>query len=556
VRTFASGAFWIALLLLALLPAASAARAAEPANGSGVRIELLDLDATATQRPDANATAQALPRTLPYRDHGSWIRITASHLPARPRLVVESQVADDVTLVLPDGSRAVRNKLHPDDAPLASPVALVFALPPDLAPGEPVYLHLAHRHLALTAVRVLANDAWQAHERRMLLVGVMLLSALLSFSLASFCVWAVVRERLYLYYAAFLAGWLAFSASNTGLLYAAPGSQPIAALGIHGQWAIVSVVFAMSIGFAADFLDIDRHLPRARRWFDVARRALLAAAFAVAASPWYLPAYGMCMSAVALVLYPAMVGVGVHIAWTRRDRYALYFLAGWVPMTIGTVLRALQAAGLIQVGNEVTYLYTVGVLLQSVVLMAGLADRLLRTRRERDHARHVAERDALTGTLTRRALDERLAAAVAGARSGGAGVALLFVDIDHFKRVNDTYSHATGDVVLHEVAQRIGGELRARDALGRWGGEEFVVLLPDAGIEDARALSERVRRAIAERPIDVGPMPVPTTISIGVAVFDPARDDAATLVARADAALYRAKAGGRNRVESAALEAA
>jgi diguanylate cyclase (GGDEF)-like protein len=98
--------------------------------------------------------------------------------------------------------------------------------------------------------------------------------------------------------------------------------------------------------------------------------------------------------------------------------------------------------------------------------------------------------------------------------------------------------------------------LRARDALGRWGGEEFVALLPDAGFEDARQLSERVRRLVAERPVDVGPMTVPATLSIGVAVFDPLRDDAGTLVARADAALYRAKAGGRNRVESAALAAA
>jgi two-component system, cell cycle response regulator len=122
--------------------------------------------------------------------------------------------------------------------------------------------------------------------------------------------------------------------------------------------------------------------------------------------------------------------------------------------------------------------------------------------------------------------------------------------------VNDTYGHATGDVVLREVAHRLGAELRARDVLGRWGGEEFVVLLPDAGIEDARQFSERVRRMVADRAIDVGPMAVPATISIGVAVFDRLRDDAGTLVARADAALYRAKAGGRNRVESAALAAA
>jgi diguanylate cyclase (GGDEF)-like protein len=450
----------------------------------------------------------------------------------------------------------VRNKLHPDDDADASPIALVFVLPADLAPGAPLYLHVAHQHLALTNVEVVGDTAWQARERRTLVLAAMLLSALLSFALASLCVWVVVRERMYLYYAAFLLSWLSFSASNTGLLYTVPGAGAIAALGIHGQWAIVSVTFAMSIGFASEFLDLARHAPRLTPWFDRSRRALLVAALAILVSPWPAAWYGMTMSAVALTMYPTLVCVGAVIGWRTRDRYAIYFLAGWVPMMLGSMLRAVQAAGLVHVGSAVTYLYTLGVLLQAVVLMGGLADRLLRARRERDAARHVAERDALTGVLSRRALDERLHGLVADTKAGNGGVALLFLDIDHFKAINDTYGHATGDVVLREVARHIGAELRARDALGRWGGEEFVALLPDAGIEEARAMSERVRRMVAERAVAVGTFEVAVTISIGLAVLDPARDDALTLVARADAALYRAKANGRNRVESAALEAA
>jgi diguanylate cyclase (GGDEF)-like protein len=457
---------------------------------------------------------------------------------------------------LPDGTRRVRNKLHPDDDGDASPVALVFALPADLAPGARLYLHVAHRHLALTNVVVLGRTQWQARERTTLVVAPMLLSALLSFALASLCVWVVVRERMYLYYAVFLLSWLAFSASNTGLLYTLPGASVIAAGGIHAQWAIVSVTFAMSIGFAAGFLDVARLAPRLRPWCDGVRRALLVAGAAILVSPWYVPGYGMTMSAVALTIYPVLVGVGAYLALTARDRYAVSFLVGWVPMTLGTMLRALQTAGVVDVGSAITYFYTVGVLLQAVVLMGGLADRLLRTRRERDAARLSADRDELTGVCNRRSLERQLHAQVDAARAGGPGLALLFLDIDHFKAINDNYGHATGDVVLRELARRIGAELRSRDRLGRWGGEEFVVLLPDAGIEDARAMSERVRRMVAEQPVAVGAMEVPATLSIGLAVFDPIRDDASTLVARADAALYRAKAGGRNRVESAALEAA
>jgi diguanylate cyclase (GGDEF)-like protein len=554
------GAILIAAWLAGAWSAADARADAPAANTPPVdaayRVELLDLDATVRTVPASTTPALPKPLSLPYRDHGSWLRVTIDKVPAAPRLVVESQAADEVTLVLPDGRRLVRNKLQPGNDADASPLALVFPLSADLAPGSTLSLHVAHQHLALTSVRVLGDAPWQVQERRMLVLGAMLLAALMSFALASLCVWVVVRERMYLYYALFLVSWLAFSASNTGLLYAVPGSGVIAALGIHGQWAIVSVSFAMAVGFAGGFLDVARHAPRLLPAFDAVRRALLAAAVFIAVSPWPAAWYGMAMSTVVLTLYPALVCVGAYIAWTTRDRYAIYFLVGWVPMMFGSMLRAVQAAGLVEVGSAVAYLYTVGVLLQAVVLMGGLADRLLRTRRERDLARHAAERDALTGTLSRRALDERLVAAVAGARAGGAGVALLFLDIDHFKLVNDKHGHATGDVVLRELARRIGAELRARDSLGRWGGEEFVALLPDAGIEDARQLSERVRRMVAERPVEIGELTVPATISIGIAVFDPARDDASTLIARADAALYRAKAGGRNRVESAALAVA
>jgi diguanylate cyclase (GGDEF)-like protein len=106
------------------------------------------------------------------------------------------------------------------------------------------------------------------------------------------------------------------------------------------------------------------------------------------------------------------------------------------------------------------------------------------------------------------------------------------------------------------VARRISAEPRAGDRVGRWGGEEFVVLLPGASLEDARAVSEHGRRAIAESPIELPDRTIAATISIGIAAFDAAFDDAARLTARADEALYRAKQGGRNRVEAGTLRAA
>jgi diguanylate cyclase (GGDEF)-like protein len=137
-------------------------------------------------------------------------------------------------------------------------------------------------------------------------------------------------------------------------------------------------------------------------------------------------------------------------------------------------------------------------------------------------------------------------------RSGGSGLAMMFLDIDHFKAINDNHGHAGGDLCLQAVAQRITAELRSGDYLGRWGGEEFVALLPGSSIDDARQISERVRASIAGQALTLGERSVSITISIGIAVFDPIRDDAAALTARADAALYRAKQSGRNRVEATA----
>src|SRR6185436_281611 len=133
---------------------------------------------------------------------------------------------------------------------------------------------------------------------------------------------------------------------------------------------------------------------------------------------------------------------------------------------------------LIQVA--VMYMYALGVLMQAAVIMLGLADRLLRVRRERDLAQQAAEHDGLTGLLNRRALEQRLRALTDESRAGGTGLAMMFLDIDHFKAINDTYGHAGGDLCLQTVAKRIEAELRSGDFLGRWGGEEFVALLPGA----------------------------------------------------------------------------
>jgi diguanylate cyclase (GGDEF)-like protein len=128
-------------------------------------------------------------------------------------------------------------------------------------------------------------------------------------------------------------------------------------------------------------------------------------------------------------------------------------------------------------------------------------------------------------------------------------------DLDHFKKINDTYGHIAGDAVLRETAARMRSLVRPYDAVGRYGGEEFMLVLPGCADKCAAGIAERVRRRIGDKPMDTPEGMVPVTVSLGVAesLMD-AKRDANFLVKAADAALYRAKEHGRNRVEVADAE--
>ncbi len=173
-----------------------------------------------------------------------------------------------------------------------------------------------------------------------------------------------------------------------------------------------------------------------------------------------------------------------------------------------------------------------------------------------DERLEMAVTDQLTGLHNRRFLNARLRHAVDSANAGGAPVSVMLVDIDHFKQVNDTLGHEAGDKVLKSVAERLTRGLRALDHAARWGGEEFVILMPGAGLSEAEAAAERLRRRIGKSPVKLeSGQEVSVTASFGVAqlLSDETSND---LLRRADVALYQAKTDGRNRVEAAAGAAA
>jgi diguanylate cyclase (GGDEF)-like protein len=182
----------------------------------------------------------------------------------------------------------------------------------------------------------------------------------------------------------------------------------------------------------------------------------------------------------------------------------------------------------------------------AAVRVKNLQDQLRLRNEELDR---FSRTDGLTGVYNRRHLEELLHSLADSVWGTDHETAVLLLDLDHFKRVNDTAGHAGGDAVLREFARRLQGVVRSSDVAGRWGGEEFLVVLPRTDLLTAVALGEEIRRAIAGQPVELEGSSMPVTVSVGCAAgLNGAPED---LMSRADIALYQAKAGGRNRVVAA-----
>jgi diguanylate cyclase (GGDEF)-like protein len=161
-------------------------------------------------------------------------------------------------------------------------------------------------------------------------------------------------------------------------------------------------------------------------------------------------------------------------------------------------------------------------------------------------AENLARFDSLTGVLSRRALLDTLDTEVERAERYGRALTCIMLDLDHFKELNDRYGHQFGDRILHRIAQAISEHCRTNDHLGRYGGEEFLIILPETQIDDATKFAERIRLAVAETTLDGSEERV--TLSAGVAEWHDGEGSASRLISQADLALFEAKAAGRNRI--------
>jgi two-component system, cell cycle response regulator len=160
----------------------------------------------------------------------------------------------------------------------------------------------------------------------------------------------------------------------------------------------------------------------------------------------------------------------------------------------------------------------------------------------------MAHVDALTGAYNKRYAEDALRRSVADARSRGGAFSMVLFDIDHFKKINDTWGHAAGDAVLKEIAEVVRGQLRESDVLCRVGGEEFAILLAGTSVASARGAAEFIRGAVEMTDFMFEGKRIPVTVSLGVAVLEPSDESSEALFKRVDGLLYESKRTGRNKV--------
>ena len=246
-----------------------------------------------------------------------------------------------------------------------------------------------------------------------------------------------------------------------------------------------------------------------------------------------------------LTLGALLLPLAAIVAAVRGSRPAWFFLAGLAPLLLLTAAGNAQFDGNLEDWTWLGDASLAAGALEAIVLSAGVADHALSLRQDRDEVRALADHDALTDIFNRRAWSERAGAALAA--SSTRPMALLFLDLDHFKALNDHLGHHSGDRALTAVAEALVTELRPQDLLGRYGGEEFVVLLDATALSQAIQVATRLCRRVHRLEIPVNNEATLLTVSIGVAMRQPL-DSLEALIERADQAMYAAKINGRNQV--------
>lgn len=475
-------------------------------------------------------------------------------------------------------------------------------LPLRLAAGESreLLLRMQTEGSANLSASLMTSATLNRHEQRMLLLQGLFFGALAAMFIYTLSIFIITRDRNYLWYSLFVASFGGYQFIQLGfaLQWLWPQS-----LGWHQlSFPLSSAVTTLfGILFTHGVLDLKHASPR----YTQVVRVLLGFTWLVIGLSLFAPYQVALLGSFALVIAcAALACLFTLLRWREGYKPARLFAIGWFVLIAASLLSILSGTGLIANSLLTLHAQQIGGLIELTVFSIALAARirqaqsahqlaqarlfakehLLRLEQAKglDLQRQINDglelrvtertaaleqalselsgahqrlseqnrRDGLTGLFNRQTLNEELHRALAQAVRSQRPMAILMMDLDHFKQVNDHYGHLAGDACLHHAAQRMQQRLRAGDLLTRFGGEEFVAVLSDTDLAGAHDLAEQLRADLARHPCLYQGQAINLTISIGICAGIPHSADSERLLNRADQALYRAKAAGRNRVEN------
>ncbi len=451
----------------------------------------------------------------------------------------------DVYLLHADGSHS---EVHTGDELPDAPglmAGMGYALPMTFTPGRnDIYLRVASADPMPIPIELVTHEQFDQHRLALGYYYGFFFGFLGALSLYNLLLFAGVRERSYLYYALALSAILFCNVAYTGhgVAWLWPRSP-------HFQQFVILVSMvvynALGLAFAARFLDLATQAPRTLRvvrWLTGIGLGLMALALLV--NSQVIAAFVAFISTTSFTV--GMFALGI-MSVLRKQVAARYFLLATFFGMINVAITALGVWGKIPFNFYTFHAAEIGLVLEATLLALALANWMRQHREARYHAEQEARLDALTQLNNRRSFIELATPYMDAAARHARPMSMVMMDIDHFKSINDEYGHKTGDMALVAIANLLQRYSRTSDIVARWGGEEFVLLLPETDARQAFSHAERLRLAITEIRIPVEDRSIALTASFGIAE----RTTTVSLekmIDDADGQLYEAKRGGRNRV--------
>ena len=479
-----------------------------------------------------------------------WTLLNSTDISRDMRLSIGTTWLDaiDIYVIGPERQEAQWRMGDERDHASGLKAAIGYEVAPVFAPGRSeLYVRVQSIDPMVVPIELLTPEQAARNDELVRYTYGFIYGFLIALVAYNFMLYAGLRDRNHLLYSVYLTTLICLNLAYTGhgLAWIWPGQPDLQRYVILG----LMVVFGCAgLLFARRFLDLKSHAPRTDAWISRGSAGVLAL-FALSVVVQSHLAAALLAFVFFGVFTVSMVYLGLLTVHHRRVS-GRYFLPAVVFGMLGGGSTFLVVLGLTPFNTLSYHALELGIILEATLLALAVAHQVRLHQQATLHAEHLASHDPLTGLHNRRAFQERGQALWSTSARGHRPLSMILLDLDYFKQVNDTHGHATGDQALVMSAQLLTKACRAGDVLARWGGEEFILLLPETDIEQACVFAERLRQEFVEQKVHTEHQTLQITASFGVAQRG-AHTNLEALIKSADVALYEAKHAGRNQVQRA-----